>query len=45
MSQNLDKKKENIEQFNEMQSKLKSSSKDNFDWDWIFDKGWLRIKK
>ncbi|MFW9948222.1 MAG: hypothetical protein ACFFDX_15460 [Candidatus Odinarchaeota archaeon] len=24
---------------------IKNSSEDKFDWDWIFEKGWLRIKK
>ncbi|MFX1497373.1 MAG: hypothetical protein ACFFBH_07595 [Promethearchaeota archaeon] len=43
MIQNLDKEEENNEHFNE--TELKISSEENFDWDWIFDKGWLRIKK
>ncbi|MFX1587566.1 MAG: hypothetical protein ACFFC1_05380 [Promethearchaeota archaeon] len=24
---------------------IENSSKDKFDWDWIFEKGWLRTKK
>ncbi|MFX0017506.1 MAG: hypothetical protein ACFFBT_06370 [Promethearchaeota archaeon] len=24
---------------------IENSSEDKFDWDWIFEKGWLRIKK
>jgi hypothetical protein len=32
---NLSSQRENIENISE----------ESFDWDWIFDKGWLRIKK
>jgi len=32
---NLSSQRENIE----------NKSEESFDWDWIFDKGWLRIKK
>lgn len=24
---------------------IENSSEDKFDWDWIFEKGWLRTKK
>ncbi|MFW9771427.1 MAG: hypothetical protein ACFFFB_06880 [Candidatus Heimdallarchaeota archaeon] len=49
MNQNRDKEKENTKQIKDIElnftSKVEISSEDNFDWDWIFDKGWLRIKK
>ena len=31
--------------FSSQRENIKKKAEDSFDWDWILDKGWLRIKK
>ncbi|MFX1401816.1 MAG: hypothetical protein ACFE8V_11315 [Promethearchaeota archaeon] len=31
--------------YSSQRKKFENKSEEGFDWDWIFDRGWLRIKK